>query len=142
MQLNLLPNRLYNTLKKKKIVLVYLPLVIYWIILFVATSIPIAVVPQIFNAQDKFEHLAAYFILSVLFYFTLHFQLRNKFLNKNAVIATVAVIALYGAFDEIHQYFIPGRFCDALDWSADLAGGIIGVISVNRFLKKASADHK
>jgi VanZ family protein len=30
--------------------------------------------------------------------------------------------------DELHQLFIPGRSCDILDWTADTAGVIIGVI--------------
>ena len=29
---------------------------------------------------------------------------------------------LYGASDEFHQWFVPGRFCDFQDWLADGVG--------------------
>lgn len=33
---------------------------------------------------------------------------------------------LYGALDEWHQSFVPGRTPDATDWLADVAGVIAG----------------
>src|SRR5512138_3909734 len=34
--------------------------------------------------------------------------------------------SLYGAADEWHQSFIPGRDPDPLDWAADSAGAVLG----------------
>jgi VanZ family protein len=38
----------------------------------------------------------------------------------------VIIAVLYGASDEIHQYFVPGRVCDIFDLVADSIGGFIG----------------
>ena len=37
------------------------------------------------------------------------------------------VASLYGATDELHQSFIPGRSADILDWLADSAGAVLFV---------------
>ncbi len=36
--------------------------------------------------------------------------------------APIAFVAVYGASDEIHQFFVPGRYCALADWIADVAG--------------------
>jgi VanZ family protein len=135
MQSSLLSNRLYRFLKEKKVFLVYIPLAIYWIILFAATTIPTDAVPQLFNAQDKLEHFSAYSILAVLLLLTLHFQQKNRLLNRRAILFTFIFLALYGAVDELHQYFIPGRYCDIYDWSADIIGGLLGLLLVSFFIR-------
>lgn len=38
----------------------------------------------------------------------------------------VLFVAAYGAIDEFHQSFTPGRSCSALDWCADVAGAMLG----------------
>ena len=48
------------------------------------------------------------------------------------VTARVALGALiitigYGAFDEIHQWFVPGRWAELADWYADSIGAFAGV---------------
>lgn len=40
--------------------------------------------------------------------------------------AIVVGVSLFGAMDEWHQGFIPGRFPDVRDWVADSVGGIAG----------------
>jgi MYXO-CTERM domain-containing protein len=32
-------------------------------------------------------------------------------------------VSFYGASDEVHQSFVPGRDSDVLDWRADTIGG-------------------
>jgi VanZ family protein len=38
--------------------------------------------------------------------------------------------ALYAATDEIHQYFVPLRQTDAVDWLVDVAGVLVGALVV------------
>jgi len=38
----------------------------------------------------------------------------------------VVLGSLYGASDELHQWFVPGRNSDVLDWVADTLGVAIG----------------
>ncbi len=41
--------------------------------------------------------------------------------------AAVALAALFGMADEIHQAFVPGRDASPLDWLVDVGGAIGGV---------------
>jgi VanZ family protein len=43
---------------------------------------------------------------------------------------TIIIGLFYGALDELHQIFVPGRFADTLDWMADGLGTIAGVLIV------------
>ncbi len=119
-------SQLYILLDKNKVKLVYFPLIIYWIILAIATSVPTQKFPELFETSDKIKHLVAYFLLAVLFSLFLHFQQKHKYLSKNYLAATILIISFYGMIDEIHQYFIPGRYFDLLDWLANFIGTILG----------------
>jgi len=136
MRLNSLSTRLYKILERNKVGLIYIPLAVYWIVIFVLTSIPMDEIPQYFNAQDKFEHFSAYFLLSFFGGLTLHFQ--NRFVNirKELFLITLTIALVYGAFDELHQMFIPGRFADIFDWLADAVGSLFGSIIVLLLIRK------
>ena len=126
---------MFNYLEKNKITLVYIPLVVYWIILLIATSIPAQSVPS-FGVGDKVNHFLAYFILSILLYLTFSFQEKSLFAKRNAALLTIAVVLLYGVLDELHQMLIPGRSAEFLDWAADAVGAICGVLIISFLLKK------
>lgn len=112
-------------LEKNKKYTVYLPLVIYWLALLTATSLPSESLPKI-SYNDKTMHFLAYGGLGFLL--TLTFMVQSKFpeLRGYAVLAAITVAALYGALDEFHQSFIPGRSSEMLDWMADFIGSIMG----------------
>lgn len=135
MRLNFLLIRLYNFLKQYKVLLVYLPLTIYWVIIFIATSLPTIEFPNLFNMQDKLEHFTAYFILAIFVVFTLHFQEKRLFLKKRLIITSIIILSLYAAIDEIHQILIPGRVADIYDWTADVIGGIFGILFSFKIIK-------
>jgi VanZ family protein len=141
MPLNSFVNRSYKTLYERKVLLVYIPLAIYWVVIFIATTIPVDKMPKLFIAQDKLEHFAAYFFLEILLALTFHFQNKSEFLKQKPIFFSIAVLIIYAAFDEIHQYFIPGRYADVLDWVADVIGGLFAIILVKWFLKKTSSLH-
>jgi VanZ family protein len=42
--------------------------------------------------------------------------------TATAACAAVLIAAAYGASDELHQWFVPGRTADILDWRADVTG--------------------
>ena len=109
--------------------LVYLPLIFYWIILFTLTTLPTESIPSV-GVSDKVEHLLAYFVLSILLYLTLLFQRKSVLLKNYAMLFTILIVFAYGIIDELHQLMIPGRSCELLDFLADMIGGIIGIIIV------------
>ncbi|MFA6597978.1 MAG: VanZ family protein [Ignavibacteriaceae bacterium] len=119
---------LYNFFEKNKLVTVFAPLVLYWIILFVATTLPAQQLPKT-GVSDKIEHFLGYFLLTFLLSNTLFFQNKNKMFKKFPILVALLIVAFYGMIDEVHQYFIPGRFCDFYDWTADVTGAFAaGVI--------------
>ena len=126
---------MFEYLEKRKIWLVYVPLAIYWLILFTATSIPAERLPSI-GLSDKISHFVAYFVLSVLVILMLIYQRKSRFLFENATIATIIICLFYGVADELHQILIPGRFAETLDWVADASGTIVGVLIVNFLMNK------
>jgi len=120
---------LFKYLEANKKLFVYTPLVIYWIVLLIATSLPTNALPTL-GVSDKFMHLGAFFGLGVLLNLTLIFQNRYIKLKLRNGFYTVFTGSLYAVFDEVHQYFIPGRFFDLLDLAGDLIGLILAVAFV------------
>ncbi len=137
MQSNSLSIRLYKKLESKTILYVYIPLIVYWILLVTVTSTPKYFVPKIFELQDKIEHFLAYTILAILMNLTLHFQKKYLQLVVKSSLITFLIITIYAGIDEIHQIFIPGRYADIFDWLADTIGGLFGVYYTQIFLKSS-----
>lgn len=135
MRSNLLLTHLFNSIKEKPFYFVHLPLIVYWIFLFVMTSIPVESIPKLFDTQDKLEHFIAYFILSIFLKLSLSLQNRSIFIRSNTLIISVVIIFFYASIDEIHQILIPGRYCDFYDWLFDIAGGLAGILFISYITK-------
>jgi len=90
--------------------------------IFAASSTPrpapaIARVPGL----DKVLHFAVFFLFAA----SVQSALAGSGLSLvHAAAAAAAAAALYGASDEIHQMYVPGRCASRGDWAADAAGGI------------------
>lgn len=140
MLLNSFSIRLYKKLYERRVILIYVPLLLYWLILFIATTIPTDSIPQFFNAQDKAEHFIAYCILGILLYFAFVFQKKYPSWYRRPILYSLLVIGIYAAVDELHQLLIPGRYCDFLDWTADVIGGIIGIGFAYLIVKMGKAN--
>jgi VanZ family protein len=121
---------LFKYLEKRKVGLIYIPLVLYWIVLFTATTLPGQDLPDL-GFSDKIQHFGAFFVLAILLNLALIYQKKSYFLFKNASISTIIITLSYGAIDEIHQLFISGRSADIRDWLADSSGVIIGILLLN-----------
>ena len=126
---------MFKFLEIRKIWLVYIPLIIYWIILLTATSLPIERLPVV-GFSDKINHFVAYFGLAVLLNLTLIYQRKSKLLFDKSVPVTVIIGMLYGVIDELHQMLVPGRFAETLDWVADSLGTITGVLVLNFLINR------
>ncbi len=120
---------MFKYLERHKEYLVYIPLTMYWVTLFIFTSIPSSRVPNV-GVNDKTEHSTAFFILGCLLNLMLYYQDASPFLKKHYNWATIFFGFLYGALDELHQKFVPGRSCDIFDWISDASGILIAVYVV------------
>ncbi|NWG28542.1 MAG: VanZ family protein [Ignavibacteriaceae bacterium] len=120
---------MFEYLQKRKVWLIYVPLTVYWLILFSATTIPTQKLPSI-GFNDKLIHFLAYFVLAVLVNLTMIFQRKSIQLFEKAPLATIIICLFYGAVDELHQMLVPGRSAETLDWIADAIGVVFGVFVV------------
>jgi len=126
---------LFEYLEKRKVWLVYVPLIIYWIILFTATTIPVQRLPSL-GFSDKINHFVAYFILAVLLNLALIYQRKSKLLFEKAQIAAILICLFYGTVDELHQMLVPGRFAEVWDWIANALGSVSGVLVINYLINR------
>jgi VanZ family protein len=117
---------LLDKLESNKKWMIYFPLIIYWMILFVATTLPSKDLPTV-HVSDKIEHFTAYFILAVLLNLAMMFQNKYIYIKRKAWLFTLVIIMTYAGLDEIHQLFIPGRDCELFDWIADSSGVLLGI---------------
>ena len=81
------------------------------------------------GVTDKHAHVTAYAILAA----TLTWALTNRDLRRTSwatVAAVVLLCTLYGASDEFHQSFVPGRDVSGLDLTADAVGAAIGAVGL------------
>ncbi|QQS38108.1 MAG: VanZ family protein [Ignavibacteriales bacterium] len=121
-------------LDKNKKLLIYFPLIVYWIILFISTSLPLESVPSV-GLSDKLMHTVAYTGLGILLYLTLMFQNKVEMLKTSPAIFTFLIGMIYAGIDELHQLLIPGRKCDFIDILADTLGIVVGLILVIIFTR-------
>lgn len=68
-------------------------------------------------------HVPAYFVLAWVWWRTLR---TRKWSVGTSVAAAVFLAAVYGALDELHQYFVPGRFLSLTDLSMNVLGAVLG----------------
>lgn len=107
-----------------------MPVIFFCVLIFVLSSIPGQYYPQVgFEFSDKIVHFGIYFLLAITFYMSLSHQNRFKLFAEHPFIFAVIFTAIYGASDELHQYFVPNRTCDFYDFLANL-GGAIGAMAL------------
>jgi hypothetical protein len=68
---------------------------------------------------DKLQHSLAYGVGGFLI-------ARATGARGRGTLLAIVIGSLYGASDELHQWFVPGRDSDVLDWVADTLGVTIG----------------
>jgi VanZ family protein len=75
---------------------------------------------------DKTHHFVAYGMLAaaIVWGFTDRAPGRTTW---PVALGALLLASIYGATDEWHQSFVPGRDTSALDWAADTAGAAIAV---------------
>jgi VanZ family protein len=93
--------------------------------IFYVSGLSIAPLPE--EVSDKTGHFVAYAGLALLCVRALGGGLPCRVVLRVAALALV-IAAGYGIFDEVHQWFVPGRSADVYDWFADFTGACIGIV--------------
>lgn len=74
---------------------------------------------------DKLFHAIEYFILGALLVRAISNSVAKPNYKYILIIAMIA-LTIYGASDEFHQRFVPGRSCDIFDLFSDIIGSFLG----------------
>lgn len=76
-----------------------------------------------FVSMDKVIHALVFGLLATSIY-----RLANPAWPSGLrTMLAIAITALFGLADELHQSHTPGRFMDMADWIADVFGGVLAV---------------
>jgi VanZ family protein len=114
----------------------FVPALAYAAVIFVLShqSNPLPFLPPEFFLHDKLLHASEYAVLGGL----LAPALRLAGLRPRAALVVAVLLAsAYGATDEVHQSFVPGRSADPLDWVADTLGATVGASLATAALRRA-----
>lgn len=114
-------------MSRREAIFYWAPPAVWAGIILVGTSLPRVPGPDV-AGFDKVSHLVAYGVLGMLLLRGFRGARHARFWRAAAW--TLLVGGLYGAFDELHQSWIPGRTTDLLDFAADLAGLVLAVVAV------------
>ncbi|MCD6117766.1 VanZ family protein [bacterium] len=118
---------------KRKFLAAHLPAFLMAVLILTVSSIPRLQAPSIgIELEDKAAHFFEYSIFSILVYRSLAAGRKSR---REAFLLTIMFMFVFGAADELHQKFIPGRFAEVLDFIADVSGAVSGVILFH-FLNK------
>ncbi len=107
--------------------LTIISLLLYWPTIFVLAHIPVPQLVREAHVSDKSLHFLAYLVLVFLLWFTIRPDRKVNW-RRATVWWVLLVIAGYGAVDELLQGLMVGRSCDVMDFFANLAGVLAGLI--------------
>ena len=110
----------------------WLPSIACMAALWLLSSLPQVPGPELFPHQDKVQHLVAYAVLAALFMHALR-RTRPRGAARTLWLVATVLTAAYGAIDEWHQSFVPGRDATLGDLLADAAGGALGAALAGKF---------
>lgn len=80
----------------------------------------------------KLAHFAEYAVLSSLIYILLRQWMKR---GRKLYLINIIWVFLSAAADELHQYFVPGRWSSAADVLLDTCGGVFGMVCLMLFKK-------
>ena len=107
------------------------PLLWAGVILF-GTSLPQEAVPVQTSKIDKILHFSIYTVFS----FLLTRQISEITSRWRSALIAVVLAVVFGALDEWHQRFIPGRSTEFADWQADSLGAVVGALGAVAILRR------
>lgn len=106
----------------------FLPAVVCMILFWLVSDRP-GDLPIPSGGLDKVAHALAYAVLAG----TLRWGFGPQG-GRSATLASWAIAAAYGAVDEAHQSWVPGRLATVGDWIADMVGAAVGATLASRWI--------
>ncbi|MDR4506957.1 MAG: VanZ family protein [Candidatus Brocadiaceae bacterium] len=121
---------------KSKIITVFIKVFLtlfYSYCIYIVSSRDTSSVP-LFPHIDKLIHFIEFGILGFMMCWVISsFGMKTKIFFY---LLAIGITSLYGASDEIHQFFTPHRSMDILDWLSDTLGATTAVIAWQRIMSR------
>ena len=121
------------------------PVVLWAALIFLASSIPSTKLPKLgILGYDKLIHGSIFFVFGLLLHRAFEPRSEQRSFPWMRLAIVLFVVMIYGAIDEFHQSFVPGRTEDIFDFLADSIGGVTAVLVLiivsvrNEFREKSS----
>ena len=118
-----------------KKILIRLPALLIAGLIWFLSSQSILPQPKGILGWDKLQHLLAYGALGIAAGFWVPPVLWRR-RHVLSLLLTMLAVSAYGAIDEFHQYFVPGRDCNVWDWFADTLGAVFGTVAIKVLMIK------
>ena len=120
---------------KNKITYIFIIASIIWAaVIFIASSIPGSGLPSGIGPFTSLAHFCEYAIFATFIIIALSAKVKNKW---PLIALAVFIATLYGASDEVHQIFVPGRTPDIWDIVCDFSGALAGsLITFAAYVRK------
>jgi VanZ family protein len=99
----------------------------WMVLIYVLSSQPSLPTPELFPGEDLLAHAVFYAILGV---FLARSLAAPRVTTWKRILLLTILVAAYGAFDEYHQSFVPGRDASAWDMLADGLGGFLAALTL------------
>lgn len=113
--------------------LIIISLLLYWPVIFVLAHVPVPELVREAGVSDKSLHFIAYLILVFLLWFAVGPDRKVNW-RKATAWWVLLVTVWYGVIDELLQGVVAGRNCDVMDFFANLAGVLTGLILFTFFI--------
>lgn len=84
---------------------------------------------------DRVAHLIEYGLLAFLIYRACRVT-PGKWLEQHIILVVILSSVLYGASDEFHQYFVPGREMSSSDFLFDSLGSVLVTVLMSLLATK------
>lgn len=104
-----------------------LPLLLWLLLIFGLSAIQSFPVVKLPLSPDKIVHAGIYFVLCLLGRRAFVHQEQWPWLKDRSLLAALLLAVVYGALDEVHQMYVPGRTPDIYDVLADSFGASLFV---------------
>jgi len=107
----------------RRFALYWLPPVLYLALIFTLSGMSHPPIPA--AVDQNLLHYPEFAVLAALLVRALAGD-RRGFPGWGVLLAALVFSSVWGALDELHQAFVPGRVPDPLDWWHDTVGAVAG----------------
>ncbi|MBD3333779.1 hypothetical protein GF356_13090 [candidate division GN15 bacterium] len=112
--------------KRSVFVRYHLPFIVYAVLVLGVSSLPNLKSPDTGGLPfDKVAHVVEYAVFALL-----ASRSMRRWVTYRLLLWVFSLTVVFALIDEFHQKFIPGREFDPLDYVANVAGALLGLVLV------------